>query len=228
MCTLYKKNIDIVSITFDGASSNISMCEELGAQLKSIEIEKIVPYFVHSADKSKRIYIFYDACHIIKLVRNTINKEDLNYKENQTISWKYIKQLVSLQNAEELHLATQIRDKHVHFQNEKKVKLAVQVFSNSVSDALRFLEYDLKHPHFAAASATATFCKIFNDIFDLMIFLLKSRNYLNKRETKQAITKNKISFLKNKIDKFVSYIKCIKIKDTLILESIRKIRDLLD
>lgn len=27
--TLYEKNINVVSITFDGASSNISMCQEL-------------------------------------------------------------------------------------------------------------------------------------------------------------------------------------------------------
>lgn len=119
LCTLYEKNIDIVSITFDGAPSNMSMCEELGAYLKPIEIEKIIPYFVHPANESKRIYIFYDACHMIKLVRNTINKEDLNYNKNQTISWKYIQQLVLLQETEKLHLATKIRSKHVHFGNEK-------------------------------------------------------------------------------------------------------------
>lgn len=99
-----------------------------------------------------------------------------------------------------------------------KVNLAVQVLSTSVSDALTFLEYDFKSPHFAAASATATFCKTFNDIFDL----LNSRNLYNKTETKQAITKDKIPCLQNKIDKFVLYIKSIKIKNTPVLQSLRK------
>lgn len=58
LCTLSENNIDVVSITFDGASSNIFMCEDLGARLKSNVIEDIVPYFVHPADESKRIYIY--------------------------------------------------------------------------------------------------------------------------------------------------------------------------
>lgn len=92
LCTLYEKNLDVVSITFDGASSNISMCQELGAYLRT-EIEEIKPYFDHPIDKSKRIYIFYDVCHMIKLVRNIISKYDLTNNENKTISWKFIQQL---------------------------------------------------------------------------------------------------------------------------------------
>lgn len=37
-----------------------------------------------------------------------------------------------------------------------------------VSCALNFLENDLKDSDFKNASATATFCKRFNDIFDLL------------------------------------------------------------
>jgi len=82
-----KKNIDVISITFDGASSNISMCEELSAHLKPTDIENITPYFAHPADKRKRIYIFYDTCHMIKLVRNTIATYDFIDKDDRTISW---------------------------------------------------------------------------------------------------------------------------------------------
>lgn len=216
--TLYEKNINVVSITFDGASSNISMCQELGAHLRT-EIDQIQSYFFHPADESKRIYIFYDACHAIKLVRNTLGKQDLNDNENKTISWKFIQQLVLFQDAEKLHPATKVRSRHVYFNNEKmKVNLAVQVLSTSVSDALTFLEYDLKSPHFATASATATFCKMFNDMFDI----LNSRNLYNKTETKQAITKDNIPILKDKIAEFISYIKSLKIKDVPVLQSIRK------
>jgi len=85
LCGLYKHNIDVVSIIFDGASSNISICEILGAQLKECHVEKLV-YFTHPVDESKRIRIFYDACHMIKLVRNTFAQEDIIDENDNTIS----------------------------------------------------------------------------------------------------------------------------------------------
>jgi hypothetical protein len=45
--------------------------------------------------------------------------------------------LVSLQEEKDLHLANKIRRRHVNFQGEKmKVKLAVQTFSSEVAEAL--------------------------------------------------------------------------------------------
>jgi len=215
-----EKNIDIVSITFDGASTNISMCEKLGAHLNSFKIDEIVPYFVHPANKFKRIRIFYDACHMIKLIRNTLKTYDLNDNENQTITWKYIEKLVFLQEEEKLHLATKVRNKHVHFKNEKmKVCLAVQVLSNSICDALMYLENDLKLPDFSTASATALFCKMFNDMFDVLNF----RNLYNKMEMKRAITKDNIFILKGKIEEFISYITSLKMNNIAVFQSIQKI-----
>lgn len=155
---------------------------------------------------------------MIKLVRNTLSKKDLSY-ENQSISWKYIEKLVLLQEAEKLYLTTKVTRRHVYFENEKmKVHLAVQVLSNSVRDALAFLEYDLKLSNFAGASGTMTFCKMFNDIFDL----LNSRNLYNKTETKRGITKDNIHILKDKINEFILYIKSIRLKHSSILESVNK------
>lgn len=99
-----------------------------------------------------------------------------------------------------------------------KVHLAVQVLSNSVRDALAFLEYDLKLSNFTGASGTMTFCKMFNDIFDL----LNSRNLYNKTETKRGITRDNIHILKAKINEFILYIKSIRIKQSSILESVNK------
>ena len=39
---LHKYTIDVVSIIFDGASSNIAMCETLDAQLKQKHVEELV------------------------------------------------------------------------------------------------------------------------------------------------------------------------------------------
>lgn len=76
-----------------------------------------------------------------------------------------------------------------------KVFLAAQVLSNSTSVALRFNEFDLKNQDFANASATATFCKNFNDIFDL----LNVRNKFCKTPGRISITKDFLPELKKKL-----------------------------
>ncbi|KYN08274.1 THAP domain-containing protein 9 [Cyphomyrmex costatus] len=232
LCALYENNIDVVSITFDGAASNISMCQELGAHLKSTDIENNVPYFDHPTNECKRIRIFCDACHMIKLVRNTIATYDLTDNDDRTISWKYVKQLVFLQNEEKLHPAVKVSNRHIYFKNEKmKVSLAEQVLSMSVYDALQFLEHDLKFPQFVGAEGTAIFCKIFNFIFDL----LNSKNLYAKTEMKKAISRDNVTakivkactdnlfILKDKINEFISYIKSLKMQNTSVLQSKRKI-----
>ena len=46
------------------------------------------------------------------------------------------------------------------------VRLALQVLSKSVSEALICCEREMKLPQFQGASATAEFCAYFNDAFD--------------------------------------------------------------
>jgi len=131
----------------------------------------------------------------------------------------FIAKLVNLQEFERLHVANKIRQRHVNFSNEKmKANLAAQVLCNLVSDALTFVEHDLKLPEFSQASATATFCKYFNDTFDLM----NSRNLYNKTETKRAITKDNLFILKNKVRTFTSYINSLKIRNSPVLQTVHK------
>lgn len=156
---------------------------------------------------------------MIKLIRNAFGKEDITDKDGNTISWKFIEKLVELQDFQRLHVANKIRRRHVNFSNKKmKVNLAAQVLSNSVCDALTFVEHDLKLSEFSQASATVTFCKYFNDILDLM----NSRNLCNKTETKRAITKTNLFIIKDKIETFISYINSLKIRNSPVLQSARK------
>ena len=54
----------VVSPTFDGAASNISCAKKLGAKLN---INDLQPYFNVNGHP---VLVFYDACHVIKLIRN--------------------------------------------------------------------------------------------------------------------------------------------------------------
>lgn len=63
-----------------------------------------------------------------------------------------------------------------------KVKLAAQMFSQSVSDALMFCRNNIKLEEFVDCEATCEFICMFNNLFDL----LNSRN-LNAYGFKQTI-----------------------------------------
>jgi len=58
-----------VSVTFDGCSANFAMARELGA---SIDLNDMKPTFVHPVDPSKQVCLILDACHMLKLMRNTL------------------------------------------------------------------------------------------------------------------------------------------------------------
>lgn len=57
-----KTGIKIVGLTFDGLISNFAMAQEMGASIE----EK--PFIQNP--HSDKIYLFPDACHMLKLIRN--------------------------------------------------------------------------------------------------------------------------------------------------------------
>jgi hypothetical protein len=203
------------SITFDGASVNIPMCKVLGA---NYSFENFKPYFPHPVI-NKPVYTFYDACHMLKLCRNAFcDKEVLYDLNNFPIEWKYIKQLVDLQQTEGLRAANKLTKRHVNYHNEiMKVFLAAQTMSTSVASSLCFCKRVAKG--FEDCEATANFCLIFNNLFDI----LNSKNKYSKGEFSQAINDSNYEFLHEKIQTYVNYVKNLKTNTgTLLIESNRK------
>lgn len=101
------------------------MCNHLGANL--IYGPNFQPYFTNPIT-NETCYIFYDLCHTIKLVRNTLGDlKILRTVHGEEISWHYIEKLFELQKNEGLRLAHKLTAKHIHYQNSKmNVKLAMQ------------------------------------------------------------------------------------------------------
>lgn len=71
---LHDSNCKVYSIIFDGASSNISMCTFLGANFHYGP--KFKPYFINPITKEE-CFVFFDLCHIIKLVINTLGDKKI-------------------------------------------------------------------------------------------------------------------------------------------------------
>lgn len=66
---LQESNVKVFSLTFDGAATNIGMAKALGAKFDYPD--NFEPFFINPASGNK-IYVFWDACHMIKLIRNTL------------------------------------------------------------------------------------------------------------------------------------------------------------
>ena len=83
------------------------MLQALGAQLQLPNIE---PYFLHPLDKQKKVYIFLDICHMLKLIRNTLgNGGILTDKDGDKICWAYLIELQKLQEKEGLRLGNKLK-----------------------------------------------------------------------------------------------------------------------
>ncbi|ENN78522.1 hypothetical protein YQE_05015, partial [Dendroctonus ponderosae] len=177
--------ISIKSLTFDGCASNIAMCHLMGANL---HFRNIKPYFLIS--------------------RNALGDwGHLQHGEVKIIKWALFGKLVKLQNESGLHCATRIRSRHIQYSKEKmKLKLAVQIFSLSVADALEYCDKDLLIPAFQESEGTVEFCKNINNIFDL----LNTRNAFGKRSYKRPLFKRSENFCKKYVVHFVNYLSSLK------------------
>lgn len=114
---LHEAKADVRTITFDGAATNLSMCRELGADFRLGN--NFAPYFRHPTT-TENIYIMWDPCHMLKLVRNAFAElGDFEDGDGKVISWQHIKKLHEIQNTEGLSAATKLTNKHLNFRDNK-------------------------------------------------------------------------------------------------------------
>lgn len=140
--------------------------------------------FIQNPANNEKIFIFYDAAHMIKLIRNAFgDKKCLMNSKGELIKCDYIVKLYEKEKAEGLRAATKLTHRHILYYNEKmNVRLASQVLSDSVGDALLYLKD--KDPLFKGCEATAEFCKNVNNAFDI----LNSRKLNSKNPYNNAIS----------------------------------------
>lgn len=111
-----------------------------------------------------------DPSHFIKLVRNSFGEYKLLIDgDGGRINFAYVQQLVDLQEEEGLKLANKLRKQHIQFFKQKmKIKLATQLLSRSVADALQFCNKVMQLPQLRNVDATVRFIKLMNDAFDIL------------------------------------------------------------
>ncbi|KAF9411130.1 hypothetical protein HW555_009992 [Spodoptera exigua] len=146
------------------------------------------------------------------------------HKDGNTIEWRFLEQLNNLQMKEGFHLANKLRYHHVHFQNNKmKVKLATQLFSLSVADAIDFCRDQLNLPSFKNSESTTFFLRIINNMFDIF----NSRNTY-EYNFKKALTESNAAMLLNYLDMATTYLSELRTEEgTLLTKSLRYIAHIL-
>ena len=193
---LQEKNIEVYSLSFDGDSANLASCRKMGANFQYFN-EKFAPYFQHPKTL-KTVYVFFDACHMLKLVRNVLKSKRRLFLNgsDETIEWSHIKLISDKQEMEGLHLNCKIRKRHIEFEGEKmKVYLAAQVLSNSAACAIDYLDVN------NSMKGTETFCKNVNEAFDV----LNTRSKFDPTPTRNPINLSFLDKLYEKKNRLISY-----------------------
>jgi hypothetical protein len=99
-----------------------------------------------------------------------------------------------------------------------KVKLATQVLSTSVADAIDFCREDLRLPEFAGSKATTEFIRIFDALFDVF----NSQNFMGKR-FKAPLKEENEHIWKPLLTESLHYLRNLKTKDgkSILLSKLR-------
>ena len=216
---LHSTGVIVASVTCDGPACHFSMLKDLGADI-SPSSSTFTPSFAHPADATTRVNVLLDACHMIKLVRNTFGDRRILYDgEGGRVDWRFIEELNTLQEEEGLRLGNRLRKGHIQWRKQKmKVNLAIQVISASVADALEYCDVELHLPQFSECAATVGFLRIFDAAFDL----LNSRNPCGTGFKAPMRLTNREWWM-NVIDSTVQYVMALKESSgKLMIEGKRK------
>ena len=210
---LYTADITVRAVTCDGTEVNLSMFRHLG-----VETDK--PYFGHPSNSEVTMFLVCDVCHMLQLVRNTLGDlKILQDSDNNQIRWAHITALLDVQESAWFRAANKLSVKHIKYRKRiMKVKLAAQVLSSSVADALEFLREDCSDTRQKDNEATVNFVRKIHHLFDL----LNSRSPF-ARGFEAALRCHNMRYWTECLSELRDYISALKTVDgTLLLNHRRK------
>lgn len=206
LTALAKIGLKVIGLTFDGLITNIKTCHLLGA---SLNVGKNFRPHIVDPVNSHKIYIIFDAPHMLKLVRNCIGSYKTLYHENGSkIEWKFYESLVNLVAKCDI-VTHKLTKKHILFtKNIMNVKLAAQLCSGSVARSIEnFASYQPTKNIFEGSKATADYSRIFNNLFDVCNSATDSNNIF-----KAPINKNSKQAIFSYLDETSEYILGLKLE----------------
>lgn len=211
-------NAVLLNITCDGPRTNFSAFEHLGA---SFDTKNLRPYIQNPINGSK-IHISFDACHMLKLVRNCIGDEkEIVFDEKEVIKWCYFEELERYRCKNDF-ITHKVNKAHIEFSRAKmKVSLAAELLSKSVAKSMRYL-MEFGQPGFQNCSATAEFISKINDLFDVLNTGTNDTMENNNNVFKIPLSLETGPTILPFLDECLEYMKKLELSGTNILHSRRK------
>lgn len=161
---LHDCGVKLLTMTFDGFSSNITACEIMDC---SFDVDDFHPQIENREDKSD-IHIFFDPPHMLKLIRGYLGSLGTIYdRDGRPIEWEYFKKLEELRDTENLNTHKLTKEHIQYHRRPMKVSLAAQTLSKSVALSLESL-IQRQHPDFKNAAGTAEFAMRMDKLFDIL------------------------------------------------------------
>lgn len=192
--------LNVRNLTCDQGSNNRCCYDRL-----NITPEK--PYFYHN---SKRIYGIYDPCHLIKSARNTLLKKNVTCPDG-LVTWKCLEELYEAEKNNVTKMTHKLTFKHIRPNNwqKMKVKYATQVFSHTVSAAVKTaFEMDVFSTESAPyALSTAKYLEFMNHLFDC----LNSKGPFNKNIYKSGLKCN--NEVRVFLEESIAYLESLSFED---------------
>lgn len=205
--------LNVTAVVSDQGSNFYMLCN-----LLSVSVDK--PFFEYNG---KPYFYLFDPPHLLKSIRNNLQKHVFEFGDKQQALWAHICQLYDIDSAQHYRLAPRLTKQHVDLPafTSMRVKLASQVFSYSVSAAIH-THSDADPPTLPPeASDTAEFCNILNNLFDSV----NSLHFTSKNKYQCAISNTSchIEYYQYMIDWFSS-LKVINSSGKVITSKIKCIK----
>jgi hypothetical protein len=139
-------NVNVRAIVCDMGSGNQALWRAAGISARE---ELIVNSVKHSTLPDCLIYFLPDVLHVLKNVRNCLLSQDILLPPDivseynlpgAIVSISHVRRLLDMRESSELKVAPSLHCKHVQPKQFEKIKVsfAAQLFSHSVSSALKF------------------------------------------------------------------------------------------
>lgn len=202
---LHNVNVKVVSVTLDDPVQHFSTMQKLGA---NFNVNNSSSFLGHPST-NEAIYVIFDACHMLKLMRNCFGDWKMfQDSEGNKIKWDFIKELCELQEKERLSAGNKLKKEHIKYWKMKmKVSLAAQTLSSSVADSISFCGKQLNLLQFQNSDATVRFIRCIDRLFDF----LNSRNPLAKG-FKSPLRVSNESYWRSRVLNEIEYLKGVRNK----------------
>jgi hypothetical protein len=108
--------------------------------LSQLGLTKDQSWFQHPTDETRKIYFFPDAPHLLKLLRNHLIDQGLQWSNGTTLEKKDLENLLA-KDANEKKILPRLTPEHLYCKNNarQRVRMAAQLLSHSTATAMKTL-----------------------------------------------------------------------------------------